>query len=63
LARVRQRSEEYLKLIANTFRGVPVNWSVEQGVAAEMIISKAAADRGTLTNMATHGHSGIKRPA
>lgn len=61
LEKFRQLSEEYLKAIANTFHGVPVSCIVEQGVAAEIIIQRAAADRGTLINMATHGHSGIKR--
>ena len=57
----RERSEEYLKVIAKTFHDVPVNCIVEQGPAAETIIDKAAADPGTLINMATHGYSGIKR--
>jgi nucleotide-binding universal stress UspA family protein len=61
LENVRKRSEEYLKVIASTFRHIDVNCIVEQGTAPEMIIEKAAADKGTLINMATHGHSGIKR--
>jgi nucleotide-binding universal stress UspA family protein len=61
LEKFRQRSKEYLKVKANTFEGVPSNCIVEQGAPAETIIEKAAADRGTLINMATHGYSGIKR--
>jgi nucleotide-binding universal stress UspA family protein len=61
LEKFRKRSEEYLKVIANTFHDVSVNCLVEQGGPAEMIIEKATADSGTLINMATHGYSGIKR--
>jgi nucleotide-binding universal stress UspA family protein len=61
LENVRKKSEQYLNVIAGTFRDVTVNCIVEQGTAAEVIIAKAAADKGTLINMSTHGHSGIKR--
>jgi nucleotide-binding universal stress UspA family protein len=54
-------SEQYLKGVANTFPGANVKCTVEQGTAAEVIIEKAAADKGTLINMATHGRSGINR--
>lgn len=54
-------SLEYLKGIANTFPGLTVNCAVEKGTAAEAIIDKAAADKGTLIAMATHGRSGINR--
>ena len=54
-------SEQYLRTVASTFAGVDVKCTVEKGAAAEMIIDKAAADKGTLINMATHGYSGIKR--
>jgi len=54
-------SEQYLRAVAGTFPGVDVRCTVEKGTAAEVIIEKAAVDRGTLINMATHGRSGIKR--
>jgi nucleotide-binding universal stress UspA family protein len=53
--------EQYLREVANTFLDANVNCTVEKGSAAEVIIAKAAADKGTLISMATHGHSGIKR--
>lgn len=56
-----RRSEQYLGAVAGTFPGANVKCTVEKGAAAEMIIDKAAADKGTLINMATHGYSGIKR--
>jgi nucleotide-binding universal stress UspA family protein len=54
-------SEQYLRAVGGTFAGADVRCTVEKGTAAEAIIDKAAADRGTLINMATHGLSGIKR--
>jgi len=54
-------SEQYLKAVAATFPGGNVKCLVEKGTAAEGIIEKAAANKSTLINMATHGHSGIKR--
>jgi nucleotide-binding universal stress UspA family protein len=54
-------SLEYLKGVANKFPGLTVNCTVEKGTAAENIIDKAAADKGTLITMATHGRSGINR--
>ena len=62
LANVIQRSEDYLKSVAATFRDIPVSCTVAKGAAtAELIIDKAAADPETLIDMATHGYSGIKR--
>jgi len=40
---------------------VVINCTVEKGTPAEAIVDKAAAEKDTLINMATHGHSGIKR--
>lgn len=54
-------SLEYLKGVAKKFPGLTVNCTVEKGTAAENIIDKAAADKGTLITMATHGRSGINR--
>jgi nucleotide-binding universal stress UspA family protein len=54
-------SEKYLRAVAGIFTGVDVRCTVEKGTAAEVIIEKAAGDKNTLINMATHGLSGIKR--
>jgi len=54
-------SEQYLRGVAGTFPGANVKCTVEKGTAAEVIIEKAAADKGTLISMATHGRSGINR--
>jgi nucleotide-binding universal stress UspA family protein len=56
-----RRSMDYLKGIANTFPSLSVNCIIEKGRAAEAIIDKAGADKGTLITMATHGRSGIDR--
>jgi nucleotide-binding universal stress UspA family protein len=56
-----RRSEQYLRGVAGTFPGANVKCTVEKGTAAEVIIEKAAADKGTLISMATHGRSGINR--
>jgi nucleotide-binding universal stress UspA family protein len=61
LENVARSSAKYLKEIAGTFPEAVVNCTVEKGTAAEVIIDKAAAEKDTLINMATHGHSGIKR--
>jgi nucleotide-binding universal stress UspA family protein len=52
---------ENIKRVASTFAQGNVNCAVEVGTAAESIIEKAAADKETLINMATHGRSGIQR--
>jgi nucleotide-binding universal stress UspA family protein len=54
-------SEQYLKGVAATFAGADVKCTVEKGAVAEVIIETAAADKGTLISMATHGRSGINR--
>jgi nucleotide-binding universal stress UspA family protein len=54
-------SEQYLKGVAATFSGADVKCTVEKGIAGDVIIDNAAADKGTLINMATHGRSGIER--
>jgi nucleotide-binding universal stress UspA family protein len=61
LENVARSSAKYLKEIAGTFPETVVNCTVEKGTAAEVIIDKAAAEKDILINMATHGHSGIKR--
>jgi nucleotide-binding universal stress UspA family protein len=61
LENVARRSEQYLKEVAGIFTGVDVKCTVEKGIAGEVIIDKAAADKGTLISMATHGRSGIER--
>src|SRR4030095_6738834 len=51
-------SEHYLRGIACAFpRGTKC--TVEKGKAEQVIIETAAADKGTLITMATHGRSGI----
>ena len=55
-----RRNQEYLQRIAKTFPGGSVDYTVEGGEPAEIIITKAA-DKGTLITMATHGRSGVKR--
>lgn len=54
-------SEQYLRGVASTFAKADVKCTVEKGWAEEVIIEKAAADKGTLISMATHGRSGINR--
>jgi nucleotide-binding universal stress UspA family protein len=62
LENVVRNTEQYLKGVAGTFVDASVKCTVEKGVAAEVIIEKAAADnKETLVSMATHGRSGIKR--
>jgi nucleotide-binding universal stress UspA family protein len=56
-----RNSEEYLKKIGTTFTGSNVKCLVEKGKAEQVIIEEAAADKGTLITMATHGRSGIDR--
>ncbi|MGH7844387.1 MAG: universal stress protein [Candidatus Binatia bacterium] len=54
-------SQDYLKRVAKTFPGASVKCTVEKGRAEEVIIAKAADERGTLVAMASHGRSGIDR--
>jgi nucleotide-binding universal stress UspA family protein len=57
-----RRSEQYLKGVAATFSDADVTCTVEKGAdAAEIIIERAAADKGAFIHMATHGSSGIDR--
>jgi nucleotide-binding universal stress UspA family protein len=53
-------SDQYLKGIAGTFPS-GTKCTVEKGKAEQVIIETAAADKGTLVTMATHGRSGINR--
>ena len=61
LADRKASSRNYLELIAGSFQGVRITFSIESGKAEELIIDKAAADKDTLIVMATHGRSGIQR--
>jgi len=61
LENVERSRAKYLKEIAGTFPEVTVSCAVEKGTVGEVIVDKAAAEKNTLINMATHGHSGIKR--
>ncbi len=54
-------SSDYLQRIAKTFTGANVKCSVEKGRPHEVIVERAAADKGTLVSMATHGRSGLNR--
>jgi nucleotide-binding universal stress UspA family protein len=56
-----RNSTEYLENLAKTFRKGRVRYRVEQGRPEDIIIAAAAADRGTLIAMATHGRSGVTR--
>jgi nucleotide-binding universal stress UspA family protein len=55
------RLSDYLAQVAKTFAGVTVKPRLETGNAADAIIDTAAADKGTLVMMATHGRSGLNR--
>jgi nucleotide-binding universal stress UspA family protein len=55
------RRGQYLRGVADTFPGVEVKCAVDKGVAAEVIIEKAAEDKGTLISMSAQGRSGINR--
>ena len=56
-----RNSEQYLKGVAGTFPGVNTKCTLEKGKAEQMIVETAAADKGTLVTMATHGRSGMNR--
>ena len=56
-----RNSTEYLESLAKTFRNAKVRCNVEQGRPEDIIIAAAAADKGTLIAMATHGRSGVRR--
>ena len=59
--RASRRPDEYLTQIAKSFLRVRTRCRVEQGMAAEVIVDAAAADKETLIVMANHGRSGIHR--
>jgi len=61
IAQGERSSGVYLKEIAERLPGLSVTCTVERGRPAEAIIERAAADKGTLITMATHGRSGISR--
>jgi len=54
-------SRAYIERISGRFVGARVRRSIEQGGAAELIVKKAEAAKGTLIAMTTHGRSGLKR--
>ena len=56
-----RRNKDYLQRVAKTFPGASVEWTVEEGRPAEIIITKAAENEGALITMATHGRSGLQR--
>ena len=56
-----RNSEQYLRGVAGTFPGANTKCTLEKGKAEQMIIETAAADKGTLVTMATHGRSGMNR--
>ena len=56
-----QEGKRYLEGIARSFTGSTVTCVVEQGQPEEVIIERAARDKGTLIAMATRGRSGIHR--
>ena len=56
-----RNSRQYLNGVAGTFPGANTKCTLEKGKAEQMIIEAAAADKGTLVTMATHGRSGINR--
>jgi nucleotide-binding universal stress UspA family protein len=53
--------KDYLDATARSFHSTRVHCSVEKGVAEDVVIDKAGADKNTLIVMATHGRSGIQR--
>ncbi len=53
-------ARNYLEEVVKNFPG-PTKFAVEKGRAERVIIERAAADKGTLIAMATHGHSGLSR--
>ncbi|HWH77659.1 MAG TPA: universal stress protein [Candidatus Binatus sp.] len=56
-----RRMSDYLTKIAKSLAGLAVEPRLEKGNAAEVIIETAAADKGALVMMATHGRSGLNR--
>jgi nucleotide-binding universal stress UspA family protein len=56
-----RRCGEYLERAAKNFFPDGCKSRLEKGSPADIIIDAAAADRGTLIMMATHGRSGLRR--
>src|SRR5499426_2979550 len=56
-----QEGKRYLEGTTRSFGGSEVSYAVERGLADQIIIEKAARDKGTLIAMATRGRSGIHR--
>ena len=56
-----RRYDDYLKGIAKNFPSGCVQYRVETGKAAELIIESAATGKSKLIAMATHGRSGLNR--
>ena len=56
-----EAGKSYLEAIAQSFQETQVTCVVEKGKAEEVVIERAASDKGTLIVMATHGRSGIQR--
>src|SRR5262245_39523337 len=56
-----RRYDAYLKNLAKNFPVGGMQYTVTRANAAEAIIESAAADKGTLIAMATHGRSGLNR--
>lgn len=56
-----RNSEQYLGELAKKFSGVAIEYTVARGRAEDMIVTNAAAKRGTLIALATHGRSGLDR--
>ncbi|HEX2932034.1 MAG TPA: universal stress protein, partial [Candidatus Binatia bacterium] len=55
-----RRCREYLESAKNVFPD-GCKPRLEKGMAADIIIDAASADKGTLIMMATHGRSGLSR--
>ena len=56
-----RRFENYLKGVTKNFPERATQCAVRKGSPAEMIIEAAAAEKGTVIAMATHGRSGVDR--
>jgi nucleotide-binding universal stress UspA family protein len=54
-------SKDYLAGVAKSFKETNAACAVEKGRADEVIVAQAAAEKGTLITMATHGRSGLNR--
>lgn len=61
LAEKKQASLTYLDTIVRSFAFSAVKCVVESGKPEDVVIERAAAERGTLIAMTTHGRSGLQR--